>query len=1065
MFDKKVSIIVPVYNTENYLERCIRSILCQTYRNIELILVNDGSAGREEEIINAYAAKDPRIVSIKKEVNRGLFLARVTGFEAATGDYIAFVDSDDYISIDFIRLLVKDMEQTASDIVFGKTVLRTENGYLYENVLQEVSLSVLPASGAEVRTRYYEQEGSSFVWHTIWNKLYVKSLWDRCYPYFQTMQKHVVMTEDIAFSSVLFYFAGKVSRTGNANYYYCKNEDASTNTKNMTLDKYADKVRNMKDVFRFVEDFHDAVKAEPEIIASFHEFKRYYGRMWERGTSQLDDKDVEEAVKIIGEFCPDRGEEQVVDDECFNMIQVPYQDNLEEIKKQILNTDCDYISFDVFDTLVVRPFYKPTDLFFLLDKAYEKLQTSNVSFHTIRTEGEAGARHHYYLITGKEDITLRDIYAYINDTYGIPAEVCIHMMEEEIKLELKFLSNRNTGKELYETALLSGKQIIILSDMYLDGTVIGQILKENGYRKPDRIFVSSEAGRLKRTGSLFEFVKAELQVTGDRILHIGDNYECDIVKAGIHGLATIYFPKALDVFENRVNGFKTNNCSTIAVKAGGAVTDNDVFTKKTGYGTMIAMVANEYFDNPFRAFHPISDFNADPWFVGYYTLGMHVMGITRWLHELLRKNDRNRLCFMARDGYLVKKAFDLYNGSLKLGYTTDYIYASRKSMLPAMLRNQTDFLVLPIVYRQYNPDLILKTLSFCLKEPMEEALKVCAGSFDVNRKFADTYEFQKFMVFFYHNLYSPEKHRDARVLIEKYFSCITDEDYIYDTGYSASIHKAVVDSTGRKAEAVFIHGDNSKHTVMARRGDFYINTFYESMPNISGLIREHFFSELCGSCAGYRQTGDEVTPVLEIEERRYSDRFPIVTMQAAAIRFVEDYCRKFADYMDYLNISTRDAALPFEGYMRLAKKIDKKFFMASYFEDKLYGGLERINILDFMVETLMNMPVTDAADIARNFSSYMREKNKTGLAFFGTGKICCSIREKYNLPVELYLDNNPEKDGKDIDGIRISLPEQVESLKDYYIVIVCAAYHEIQEQLEGMGLKLYDDFISFIELF
>lgn len=108
MKDALLSIIIPVYNTEKYLKRCLDSVIKQTYRNIEIIVVNDCSPGNAEEIIHYYMEQDNRIKYITYEKNKGLFCARLKGAEIATGDYIAFIDSDDYVTIDFYNCLVKN---------------------------------------------------------------------------------------------------------------------------------------------------------------------------------------------------------------------------------------------------------------------------------------------------------------------------------------------------------------------------------------------------------------------------------------------------------------------------------------------------------------------------------------------------------------------------------------------------------------------------------------------------------------------------------------------------------------------------------------------------------------------------------------------------------------------------------------------------------------------------------------------------------------------------------------------------------------------------------------------
>ena len=110
-----ISIIVPVYNTEMYVSKCIESILSQTYKNFELILVNDGSTDNSIFICNSYAIKDNRVNLINKE-NEGVSKARNTGIENATGKYITFVDSDDYISPNYLEVLINSIEETKADL-------------------------------------------------------------------------------------------------------------------------------------------------------------------------------------------------------------------------------------------------------------------------------------------------------------------------------------------------------------------------------------------------------------------------------------------------------------------------------------------------------------------------------------------------------------------------------------------------------------------------------------------------------------------------------------------------------------------------------------------------------------------------------------------------------------------------------------------------------------------------------------------------------------------------------------------------------------------------------------
>ena len=127
MENKKISVIVPVYNMEKYLGRCVDSILAQTYGNIEVILVDDGSSDASPDICDRYAEADGRVRVIHK-ANGGLSSARNAGLDAATGDYIGFVDSDDYISPDMYRILAERLDGGDCEIANAMYVYAFEGG-------------------------------------------------------------------------------------------------------------------------------------------------------------------------------------------------------------------------------------------------------------------------------------------------------------------------------------------------------------------------------------------------------------------------------------------------------------------------------------------------------------------------------------------------------------------------------------------------------------------------------------------------------------------------------------------------------------------------------------------------------------------------------------------------------------------------------------------------------------------------------------------------------------------------------------------------------------------------
>lgn len=116
MKDYKISVIIPVYNVENYLDKCIKSILKQTHNNLQIILVDDGSKDKSGEICDFYQKEDKRVLVIHKE-NGGLVSARKAGLQIADGEFVGFVDSDDYVDADYYEIMLQDILKYQVDFV------------------------------------------------------------------------------------------------------------------------------------------------------------------------------------------------------------------------------------------------------------------------------------------------------------------------------------------------------------------------------------------------------------------------------------------------------------------------------------------------------------------------------------------------------------------------------------------------------------------------------------------------------------------------------------------------------------------------------------------------------------------------------------------------------------------------------------------------------------------------------------------------------------------------------------------------------------------------------------
>lgn len=162
--EELVTIVVPVYKVEKYIDRCIKSILNQTYKNLEIILVDDGSPDNCGKICENYAQKDERIKVVHKE-NGGLSDARNAGISISNGKYISFIDSDDYIDPEYIELLYKTIKKDKSDMAISSHKVIYENGTVLEKATKEESI----LKPKEVLKRILYDDGIDL---SAWAKLY-----------------------------------------------------------------------------------------------------------------------------------------------------------------------------------------------------------------------------------------------------------------------------------------------------------------------------------------------------------------------------------------------------------------------------------------------------------------------------------------------------------------------------------------------------------------------------------------------------------------------------------------------------------------------------------------------------------------------------------------------------------------------------------------------------------------------------------------------------------------------------------------------------------------------------
>ncbi len=223
--EPEISVIVPIYQTERYLDRCIESIVNQTYSNLEIILVDDGSPDRCPQMCDEWAKKDSRIRVVHKQ-NAGLGMARNSGIEAATGEYICFFDSDDYVALDTIEKAYRLAEAEQSDvIVFGLNNVNAQ-GRVIRSVIPESDR--VTYAGEDVQKRFLpdliaakQDSTCRNVWMSAWAcilsmRMIRKTGW-------RFVSEREIISEDVYSLLCLYAYVKRVSVLPEALYYYCEN--------------------------------------------------------------------------------------------------------------------------------------------------------------------------------------------------------------------------------------------------------------------------------------------------------------------------------------------------------------------------------------------------------------------------------------------------------------------------------------------------------------------------------------------------------------------------------------------------------------------------------------------------------------------------------------------------------------------------------------------------------------------------------------------------------------------------------------------------------------------------
>ena len=247
MIAGKISVIVPVYNVENYLDRSIKSIVYQTYNNLEIIIIDDGSTDNSGYICDEWKKRDERIVVVHTS-NGGVSRARNIALDLAQGEYIAFVDADDWIAVDMYARMVEAIEKTGADVCAGGHVLAISNK---EIMVYENHVSRLLSRNEALVAMYSGKTKKSLGWE-LWDKLFKSFLFSSLR--FECSRK---LAEDNLLFWQLMKRVNKIYQLPLNKYYYFMREDSAVHT--ITIKRIFDSVHVARYIYKDASHEFDTV--------------------------------------------------------------------------------------------------------------------------------------------------------------------------------------------------------------------------------------------------------------------------------------------------------------------------------------------------------------------------------------------------------------------------------------------------------------------------------------------------------------------------------------------------------------------------------------------------------------------------------------------------------------------------------------------------------------------------------------------------------------------------------------------------------------------------------------
>lgn len=551
--------------------------------------------------------------------------------------------------------------------------------------------------------------------------------------------------------------------------------------------------------------------------------------------------------------------------------------DIDSIKKYIDNPSVKVVSFDIFDTLLLRPVIYPTDIFYLVDAKLKK--EYNLDFVKYRLTAEKNLQ--------TPNASFDAIYEAIQKKYSLPKKIVNLMKKEELACEKQLLRARKDVYSLYLYALSLGKRIIAISDMYLPSSFLNQVLKQNGYGKISSVYVSNEYQKRKDSGELYDAVLEEEHIQSNQLLHIGDNFHSDFLCAIDKNIFSVYYPSIKDII------FNSNSVYSNVWKKD---VSKDPFSR-----ILLGFSLNYYFSDLATVKNQPACF-ADIKALAKLGLAPLLFCIvSRIANNLDIQQKYQKILFASRDGYLPQLCYQIMGKFMPL-LPSKYVYAGRRAYFTSIYSDIKEYLSELCVCGE-RPFLLEHLFKSCIFDK-----KLChriISSLSKEEQTIDLRHTRKavlpVLTRFEKDIHKYwKKHKKEAY---RYYSSVQSKcsrEIIFDCGYSGSISRSLSTIMGKPVDKIYLW-ETDKNKIMDAQSQTKTYVLMETPLLFAGndQLYEELFSPCEGGCIGF----DNLNPCFEDlpKNKQMAEDYSVIKKSVEA--YMKAACALFKPYLSCMNIA------------------------------------------------------------------------------------------------------------------------------------------------------------------